>query len=419
MKAPQNRRVFVVGCGAATPLGMGFDQTWQRAVRGESGLRLLTRCTVDFPAVVGEIPDWDPAKCSFATPKEVANWNAAFVLLTMEVCKQALEDAHLEMDGDTGPRTMCLVGSAINGTDAYREAMIALQQSGPNRVSPFLLPNVCANVPAGKAGALLGFTGPIFSPQGACASGNHAIAMGARMLRDGDSDFALVGGAEMPLVPEIVHGFANMNATFKLRPSDRAQGAPAKGSRPFSSDRRGFVLAEGAAIIVLASEDAVRAHGLDARAEVLGVGFTSDACHFTRPNKPTIVRAIREALDDAGVDAGAVGNLNAHGTSTLAGDTVEVECLRDVFGAGLPRLPISANKSQIGHSLGAAAAIEAALAVEGLRRQIMLPTLNYLPDPSFGDLDVVCEARHASHEIVLSNAFGFGGTNCCLVLRGV
>jgi 3-oxoacyl-[acyl-carrier-protein] synthase II len=398
---------------------MGFEQTWQRAARGESGLRLLTRCSVDFPAVVGEIPDWDPAKCTFATPKEVANWNAAFVLLTMEVCKQALEDAKLAMDGDVGPRTACLVGSAINGTDAYREAMLALGQFGPNRVSPFLLPNVCANVPAGKAGALLGFTGPIFSPQGACASGNHAIALGARMLRDGDSDFALVGGVDMPLVAEIVHGFANMNATFKMRSTDRAQGAPAMASRPFSSDRRGFVLSEGAAVLVLASEDAVRAHGLHPRAEIAGVGLTSDACHFTRPNKPTIVRAIREAIDDAGIDPGAIGNLNAHGTSTLAGDSVEVQCLRDVFGVHLPRLPISANKSQIGHSLGASGAIEAALAVEGLRRQLMLPTINYLPDPSFGDLDVVREPRHAAHEFVLSNAFGFGGTNCCIVLRGV
>jgi len=419
MKAPKNRRVLVVGCAAATPLGMGLEQTWQRAVRGESGLRLLTRCSVGFPAVVGEIPDWDPNKCSFATPKEVVNWNAAFVFLTMEMCKQALEDARLEMDGDTGPRTACLVGSAINGTDAYREAMVALEQFGPNRVSPFLLPNVCANVPAGKAGALLGFTGPIFSPQGACASGNHAIAMGARMLRDGDSDFALVGGVEMPLVAEIVHGFANMNATFKLRSTDRAQRAPALASRPFSSDRRGFVLAEGAAVLVLASEDAMRAHGLAARAEVAGVGLTSDACHFTRPHRPTIVRAIRDAIDDAGIDAGAIGNLNAHGTSTMAGDTVEVECLREVFGPHLPCLPISANKSQIGHSLGAAAAIEAALAVEGLRRQIMLPTLNYLPDPSFGDLDIVRETRSKAHETVLSNAFGFGGTNCCVVFRGV
>jgi 3-oxoacyl-[acyl-carrier-protein] synthase II len=419
MKAPKNRRVFVVGCAAATPLGMGLDQTWQRAVRGESGLRLLTRCSVDFPAVVGEIPDWDPAKCSFATPKEVANWNAAFVLLTMQVCQEGLADARLAMDGETGPRTACLMGSAINGTDAYREAMIALQQFGPNRVSPFLLPNVCANVPAGKAGALLGFTGPIYSPQGACASGNHAIALGARMVRDGDCDFALAGGVEMPLVAEIVHGFANMNASFKLRSGDRAEGMPAAASRPYSSDRRGFVLAEGAAVLVLASEDAVRAHRLEPRAEVAGLGMTSDACHFTRPHKPTIVRAIREAIDDAGIAPDAIGAINAHGTSTLAGDAVEVECLREVFGPYLPRLPVSANKSQIGHSLGAAAAIEAALCVEGLRRQIMLPTLNYLPDPAFGDLDVVEQARQAAHEFVLSNAFGFGGTNCCVVFRGV
>jgi 3-oxoacyl-[acyl-carrier-protein] synthase II len=312
-----------------------------------------------------------------------------------------------------------LLGSAINGSDSLREAFVRMQTIGANGVSPFLLPNVCANVPAGKAGAVLGFTGPIFSPQGACASGNHAIALGARLVRDGDVDFAIAGGVEMPLVPEIVLGFANMNASFKLRASDRAFENPSQASRPFSVDRRGFVLAEGAAAVVLAADDVVAAHGLTPIAEVAGLGWTSDAHHFTRPHAPTIVRAIRDALADAEIDAGAIGSINAHGTSTPAGDAVEVECLKEVFGERLPKVPVTANKSQVGHSLGAAAAVEAVLALLALEHQTVLPTLNYVADPALTGPDFVATARPHAHDHVLSNSFGFGGTNCCVIFRGV
>jgi 3-oxoacyl-[acyl-carrier-protein] synthase II len=311
------------------------------------------------------------------------------------------------------------MGSAINGSDSLRQAFSRYESTGANGVSPFLLPNVCANVPAGKAGAALGFTGPIFSPQGACASGNHAIAIASRMVRDGDADFAIAGGVEMPLVPEIVLGFANMNASFKLRPNDRAAADPTQASRPFSADRRGFVLAEGAAALVLASDDAIAAHGLSPIAEVAGIGWTSDAHHFTRPNQPTIVRAIKDALADAEIDATAIGSVNAHGTSTPTGDAVEVACLREIFGAHLPKVPISANKSQVGHSLGAAAAVEAVLAVMAMQHQRVLPTLNHVPDPELDGTNIPTESRAHAHEFVLSNSFGFGGTNCCVVFRGV
>jgi 3-oxoacyl-[acyl-carrier-protein] synthase II len=239
------------------------------------------------------------------------------------------------------------------------------------------------------------------------------------MVRDGDADFAVVGGVEMPLVPEIVLGFANMNATFKLRATDRAAADPGKASRPFSIDRRGFVLAEAAAAVVLAAEEAVAAHGLKPIAEIAGIGWTSDAHHFTRPHQPTIARAIRDALADAEIDAAAIGSVNAHGTSTPAGDAVEVACLREIFGARLPQIPITANKSQVGHSLGAAAAVEAVLAILGLQHQTVLPTLNYLPDPELAGADFVPASRPHRHEFVLSNSFGFGGTNCCLIFRGM
>lgn len=421
MKAPLNRKVFIVGYAAATPLGATFAKTWQRAVKGEAGFRKVTRYKVESACdIVGEIPDWFPLELDFTDAKEVYNWNASFVILTMAVCKDALADAGLVMDDAIAPRTACLVGSALNGSDAYRIAVHDLEHRGPLRVSPYLLPNLCANLPSGKAGMLLGFTGPIFSPQGACASGNHAIGIGARMIRDGDCDFVLAGGADAPILPELIHGFANMNATIKVHANDRAWADHAQASRPFSIDRRGFVLSEGAGVVVLAAEEVIRAHGLVPRAEVLGVGWTSDAYHYTSPNPATIVRAIKETIEDAGLAPSDIQYVNAHGTSTPKGDRTEIKCLREVFGKQLENIPVSSNKSQLGHTLGATAAIEAALTIEGMRRGVILPTINYFPDPEFADIDVVPNAaRRQQYEISLSNAFGFGGTNCCVIFRGV
>ncbi len=421
MKPALNRKVYVVGYDAVTPLGNDFASTWQRAVQGEAGFRRVTRCRTESRCnVVGEIPDWNPQTFDFIDRKEVYNWNADFVFLTMVLCKRALENARLEMDERTGPRTACLIGSALNGSDALRIAIENYAQHGPLKVSPYLLPNLCANLPSGKAGMLLGFTGPIFSPQGACASGNHAIAIGSRMIRDGDCDFVIAGGAETCLIPEIIQGFANMWATIKVEPEDRAYDDPTQASRPFSIDRRGFVLSEGGGAVVLAADEMVAALNLTPRAEVLGIGWTSDAHHFTLPHKKTIVRAIGQAIDDAGLLPQDIEYVNAHGTSTLKGDIVEIESLREVFGQRLERIPVSSNKSQIGHTLGAAGAIEAALGIEAMQQGIVLPTVNHIPDPDFADIDVVPnQARRHPHEFFISNNFGFGGTNCCIVFRGV
>jgi 3-oxoacyl-[acyl-carrier-protein] synthase II len=211
-----------------------------------------------------------------------------------------------------------------------------------------------------------------------------------------------------------------MLATISIGPRDRAFLDPTQASRPFSIDRKGMVLSEGGGVLVLAADEIVAAHGLKARAEVMGIGWTSDAFHFTQPNGDTIVRAIREAIDDAGLAPGDIQYVNAHGTSTPKGDLTEVTCLRRVFGRGIAQIPVSSNKSQIGHALGASAAIEAALAIEGMQQGLILPTINHIPDPGFADIDVVPgSVRRQAHEIVLSNAFGFGGTNCCVVLRGL
>ncbi|MFP4214155.1 MAG: beta-ketoacyl-[acyl-carrier-protein] synthase family protein [Desulfohalobiaceae bacterium] len=421
MKAPLNRRVFVLGYGAATPLGKTFARSWEQAVAGRAGFRKVTRCEVEsLSNVVGEIPDWDPEGLDFADAKEAYNWNADYVLLTMAVCKEALENSGLEMDAQTGPRTACLIGSALNGTDAFRKAMDTFLHKGALRISPYLLPNLCANLPSSKAGMMLGFTGPIFSPQGACASGNHAIGLGARMIRDGDCDFVLAGGVDTCIMPELIHGFANMNATIKITEQDRAYQDPALASRPFSIDRRGMVLSEGCGVLVLAAEEAAKAYGLWPKAEVLGVGWTSDAHHFTLPHAKTIIKSIQDAIQDAELSAADIQYVNAHGTSTNKGDSTEIECLKSVFGNGLQGLPVSSNKSQIGHTLGASAAIEAAFGIEGMQQGLMLPTINHIPDPSLGGIDVVPDqARRSDYWCFLSNAFGFGGTNCCIVFKGV
>jgi 3-oxoacyl-[acyl-carrier-protein] synthase II len=240
------------------------------------------------------------------------------------------------------------------------------------------------------------------------------------MIRDGDCDFVLAGGADAPILPELIHGFANMNATIKVHPEDRAYSDPGQASRPFSFDRKGFVLSEGAGVVVLAAEEIIKTYGLKARAEVLGVGWTSDAYHYTSPNPVTIIRAIRETIEDAGLQPGDIQYINAHGTSTPKGDRTEVTCLREVFGKAIEKIPVSSNKSQLGHTLGATAAIEAALTIEAMGRGCILPTINHLPDPDFSDIDVVSNVlRKKKYELALSNAFGFGGTNCCIIFKGV
>jgi 3-oxoacyl-[acyl-carrier-protein] synthase II len=421
MKAPKNRRVFVIGYEAITPLGKSFSETWNRAVKSEAGFRKLTKFKVQSDCnVVGEIPDWNPSELDFTDEKEIYNWNADFIFLTMAVCKEALKNAGLDIDKTTGPRTACLMASCINGHDAYRIAMDNLLNKGPLKVSPYLLPNLCGNLPGGKASMLLGFTGPIFSPQGACASGNHSIGLGSRMIRDGDCDFAIVGGADAPILPEIIHGFDNMNATLKVRPKDRAYNDPGQASRPFSGDRKGFILSEGAGALILAAEEMVSIYGLKAKAEVLGIGWTSDAYHFTKPNKDTIVQCINQSIEDAELKPEDIQYINAHGTSTQTGDRSEIDCLRKSFGKHLNSIPISSNKSQLGHTLAACAAIEAALTIEGMQKDTILPTINHISDPNFSDIDVVPNVpRKQKFEIALSNAFGFGGTNCCVIFKGV
>ncbi len=420
MRAPQNRRVVVSGYEISSSLGHGFERSWDRAVAGESGLGWLTRFDAgSYPVkAVGEIPDYDPLNYDFITERDVHFWNARFIPLTMALCHDVARKVNLRIDEENAHRIGALIGSAINGNDSYEENLAGLNGGGALKVSPFCLPNICANMPAGKASILLGFTGPVMAPATACATGNHCIAEGAKIIQRGDADVMFVGGAELPLLPAILYGFGNMRALAASPEDDRSFDNPTLATRPFSADRRGFVLAEGAGILLLSSLEYAEQEGLPILAEIAGQHMNSDAYHYTNPRVETIAACVRGAIEDAGVAIDEVGYINAHGTSTKAGDKAEIACLRQVFGSGLSRISISSNKSQFGHSLAASAAIEAAVTVQGMIEGVVLPTLNLEADPDFDGLDFVPhQTRELVHDVALSNSFGFGGPNCCIVFE--
>ncbi len=420
MRKPENNRVVVVGYEVSTSLGHGFDQTWKRAVAGESGIGWLTRFdSGDYPVkAVGEIPDFNPLDYSFLTERDIHFWNAKFISMTMALCYDVATKVALRIDETNAHRIGALIGSAMNGNDAYEENLDGLDAGGPLRVSPFCLPNICANMPAGKASILLGFKGPVMAPATACATANHCIAEGAKIIQRGDADVIFAGGIEMPLLPAVLYGFGNMRALVPSDNKDRSENDPTLASRPYSSDRRGFVLSEGAGILLLASKEYAQKEGLPIKAEIAGQHMNSDAYHYTNPKEETIAACVKGAIEDAQVGYDDVGYINGHGTSTKSGDKVEIACLSKVFGNRLKQIPISSNKSQVGHSLAASAAIEAAMTIQGMVEDTLLPTLNLEIDPGFEGLDFVPnKARSARYDVALSNSFGFGGPNCCIVFK--
>jgi 3-oxoacyl-[acyl-carrier-protein] synthase II len=275
-------------------------------------------------------------------------------------------------------------------------------------------PNSCVNMIAGKISILSGATGPCITTVTACATGSTSIAMGALLIESGRADVVIAGAVDFPLVEPIVAGFSTMNGSFKPK-TEEDTSRPERASRPFSLDRRGFVISEGAGCVIMASAEFARAHGLHPTFELAGWSLTSDAHHPVAPHRPTIAACIAEAIAAADISPDAIAAVNAHASSTKVGDKIEEEALHDVFGARVP--PVSANKSQLGHAMGAASVIESMLALEGMREGVLLPTLNFTPDPDI-QLDVVTTTRPlADQEYVLKSAFGFGGTNTCLVFR--
>ncbi|MBW2278340.1 MAG: beta-ketoacyl-[acyl-carrier-protein] synthase family protein, partial [Deltaproteobacteria bacterium] len=387
---------------------------------GESGIGWLTRFDAgSYEAkAVGEIPDYDPLSYDFLTERDVYLWNAQFIPLTMALCHDVARQTGLEIDESNAHTVGALIGSAITGCDSYEINLDGLREGGALKVSPFCLPNICANMPAGKASILLGFTGPVMAPATACATGNHCIAEAAKIIQRGDAELMFAGGTDLPLLPAIVYGFGNMRALLMSTEGDRSQANPAFASRPYSGDRKGFVLAEGAGVLLLASLEHALEHEMDILAEIAGQHMNSDAYHYTNPRVETISACVRGAIEDADVAIDEIGYINGHGTSTKVGDKTEVACLRNVFGAKLRDIPVSSNKSQFGHSLAASAALEAAVTIRGMNEDLILPTLNLQIDPDFDDLDFVPETPRKAHvDVAISNSFGFGGPNCCVVFK--
>lgn len=420
MRKPDNRRVVVCGYEVSTSLGHGLEATWRRAAEGESGVGWLTRFDGgDYPVrAVGEIPDFDPLAYDFLTERDVYLWDAKIIPMTMALCFEVAKKVDLKIDNKNAHRIGALIGAAINGHDSYENNILGIEKGGALKVSPFCLPNICVNMPAGKASILLGFTGPVMAPVTACATANHCIGESAKIIQRGDADAIFAGGVELPIVPAILYGFGNMRALVQSDEKDRSFNDPKLASRPFSADRRGFVLAEGAGILLLASLEFAQENNLPIFAEVLGQHMNSDAYHYTNPRLETIADCVRGAVEDADVAVDEIGYINAHGTSTKAGDKAEIACLRKVFGDTLVKIPISSNKSQFGHSLAASAALEAAMTIHGMVNDTILPTLNLEIDSDFEGLDFVPEKpKHQKVDLAVSNSFGFGGPNCCIVFK--
>jgi len=406
-------KIVILGCDAITPLGNNLDEEWRRLCQGDSGVGPLTRFALsdDFPVrIAGQIPDEPLPAYPFLSARHQAAWFSPIFKYGMLSAVRALEQSGIVIDKAIAPRLAVTYSSAIGGLDAVLAADRRL--AGGKLPHPYANPNSCINMIGGKIAIEMGVTGPIFAPISACATGLSSILTGAMLIQAGRADAAICGAVDCPLVEPITAGFYTMNGVFHDKEGEAR--APATASRPFSVDRRGFVISEGAGAVVIASADFAQAHGLNWRAELRGWSMTSDAHHFVAPHLPTVARCMAEAIADAGIKPGDIDAVNAHATSTKAGDLVEYQGLRQVFGEKIP--PLTANKSQLGHCMGAASAVESILALRGLAEGILPPTINYVPDPeiALGDC-LVATARRLNQRFVLKNSFGFGGCNACAV----
>jgi len=411
-------KTLILGFDAVSSLGTDLDAQWRDAAQGKSGIGPLTRfeITSDFPVqVAGQVPDVDVKSYPFLQPREMAHWTSPIFKHALLVVHRALKMSGVDISPDIAPRVAVTFSSALGGLDAVLQA--DRQWIADHKLPhPFANPNSCINMVGGKVSILTKATGPICSTITACATGVTSMIVGDMMIKQNLADMVIAGAVDFPLVEPILAGFATMNGAYRPKEGQRPD-PPEKTSRPFSRTRRGFVVSEGAAGLILASEDFVKAHGLQAKIALAGYAMTSDANHFVAPNLPTVQRCIELTLASAGLTPDDIAAVNAHATSTKIGDKIEAEALINIFGKRVP--PVSANKSQMGHAMGASSAIETILAIEGMLHDTLLPTINYEPDPDI-PLDCVPEAaRNLKQEFVLKNAFGFGGCNSCVVLQRI
>ena len=406
------RRVVVTGIGLVTPLGIGLEKTWKALCAGESGIARITRFDpTDYPTqIAGEVKDFDPA--AFIEKKEIKKMDL-FIHFAVGAAQLAVEDAGLKVTAENAERVGVYIGSGIGGLSSIETYHKVLQDKGPDRVSPFFIPMTIINLASGQVAIRLGAKGPNSCAVTACATGNNCIGDAFRLIQRGDADIMVAGGTEAAVTPLGVAGFGAARAL------SRRNDEPTRASRPFDRDRDGFVLGEGAGVLVLEELEVATRRGAKIYAEIVGYGMTADAYHITAPpdNGEGAVRCMELVIRDAGVAKEDIGYINAHGTSTFA-DKVETMAIKQVFGERAYRIPVSSTKSMTGHLLGAAGGIEAAFSVLAIHRGLLPPTINLEhPDPEC-DLDYVpCRARETSVHVVLSNSFGFGGVNACLLFK--
>jgi 3-oxoacyl-[acyl-carrier-protein] synthase II len=414
------RRVVVTGMGLVTPLGIGYERVWRRLVAGESGIGAIQSFDVsDLPArIAGQVPRGDRASGLFnpddwVPPKDHRRMDE-FIIFAMAAAVQAVEDSGWEPEGDEQhERTGVMIGSGIGGLPAIAEAAITLQERGPRRISPFFIPSSLINLASGNLSIRYGFKGPNHAVVTACSSGAHAIGDAARLIMLDDADVMVCGGTEAAICRLGIAGFAAARAL-----STNFNDDPPRASRPWDQGRDGFVMGEGAGILVLEELEHALARNAKIYAEVLGYGMSGDAYHLTAPAEDGsgAFRSMRNALKSAHLEPDSIDYINAHGTSTPLGDEIELGAVKRLFGDHAYQLSMSSTKSAIGHLLGAAGSVEAIFSILALRDGVVPPTLN-LDNPSPAcDIDLVAnEARERRVKYVLSNSFGFGGTNASLI----
>jgi 3-oxoacyl-[acyl-carrier-protein] synthase II len=399
--------------GFVTPLGTGLDNVWELMLQGKSGIAPITRFDVSRheTKIAGEVKNFNPEQ--YVSHKEVKKMDL-FIHYSLAATKVAIDDAKLDMTREQSDRVGVYVGTGLGGLPTLEKYHQILMERGPDRISPFFIPMLIANLAPGQIAIQHGMKGPNLCIVTACATGAHCIGEASRIIQYGDAEVMVAGGTEANLTPLTVGGFNAMKA-LSTRNDE-----PERASRPFEKNRDGFIVGEGAGTVILEELEHARARGARIYAEVIGYGCNADAYHITAPapDGEGFSRCMRMALNSAGISPDAVDYINAHGTSTKLNDYTETLAIKDVFGDRAKRIPVSSTKSMIGHLLGAAGAVEAVISILSLRDQVCPPTINYdEPDPEC-DLDFVPNAarKHAMN-VALSNSFGFGGTNATLLFR--
>ena len=404
------RRVVITGLGLVTPLGIGTEATWSSVREGVAGVRAVSRFDPSDlkTRIAGEVEGFDP---NLYMEAKDAKRNDRFIQLSIAGAALALEDAGLEITEELSPRAGTFIGSGIGGMQTFYETVLTMENKGPSRVSPFFIPNIVTNMASGYVSIHFNARGPNCSSTTACSASGHALALSAEFVRDSKADVMITGGAEAPLIPLTFAAFNSMRA-LSTRNDD-----PGTASRPFEVGRDGFILSEGAGVLILEELEFARSRGARIYAEVLGSGMSGDAHHITAPSLDGPVSCMSAALSDAGLDPGDVDYINAHGTSTRLNDVNETNAIKTVFGDHSRKIPVSSTKSMTGHMLGAAGGVEAAICALAIRDGVVPPTINLFETDPECDLDYVPhEARDGEINIALSNSYGFGGTNVSVAL---